>query len=69
MSLSARIRAWTCPVAASQIRTVPSLLAEASQLPSGATATATNNVDVAVSGASCSAFARRSLSSTWTTSL
>jgi hypothetical protein len=40
MSLSTRIRVWTCPVAGSQIRAVLSLLPEASQLPSGVTATA-----------------------------
>ena len=41
MSLSVRIMAWVCPPTASQIRTVLSPPAEASQLPSGATATAT----------------------------
>jgi hypothetical protein len=40
MLLSTRIRAWARPVVTSQIRTSPSQLPEASQLPSGATATA-----------------------------
>jgi len=40
MLLSTRIRAWARPVVTSQIRTSPSAPLEASQLPSGATATA-----------------------------